>query len=365
VTKQADVITHKYRQLLDLVKRYLGYPCTAKYHYKNLLRFSKFPLNNIGDPFAVSNFQVNTHDLEREVIAYIANLYGEQQQYWGYVSSGGTEGNILGLHFGRSRYPTARVYYSQHSHYSIHKALALTRSEAVEVPAQPSGEIDYAAFSMLLSKNKDHPVIVIANIGTTMTGAIDDVHKIKASLACAKIKQFYIHCDAALHGLILPFCKSHKMFALADIDSLTVSGHKLLGMPFPCGVFLCKKSVSKSFTEYVDYIHTGDLTLSGSRNGLAAVLLWEKFFEHRDITSMVSQNLKMAAYAVQQMQKWHIDAWVNEHSPIVVFPKPSDRIIKKWQLAQKGALAHIVTLSHVGKKTVNAFVKELADDLTR
>ena len=48
--------------------------------------------------------------------------------------------------------------------------------------ATNSGELDYEDLGEALSKHRDRAAIVVANIGTTMTEAVDDVGRIKAVL---------------------------------------------------------------------------------------------------------------------------------------------------------------------------------------
>ena len=74
-----------------------------------------------------------------------------------------------------------------------------------------------------------------------MTEAVDDVTTIRRVLADVSIRRAYIHSDAALSGLPLalmaPGCRPG--FDLADgADSISVSGHKFLGSPIPCGVVI-------------------------------------------------------------------------------------------------------------------------------
>jgi len=47
--------------------------------------------------------------------------------------------------------------------------------------------------------------IIIANIATTMKGAVDDIVQIKAILSDLEIPKYYLHADAAFFGMILPF----------------------------------------------------------------------------------------------------------------------------------------------------------------
>ena len=77
---------------LQLLKQeadhFLGYPCSREFDYTSLYPFLDFPLNNVGDPFVNSRFQLNSHDYECEVIRFFTELtHGEQDQTWGYVES--------------------------------------------------------------------------------------------------------------------------------------------------------------------------------------------------------------------------------------------------------------------------------------
>ena len=81
----------------------------------------------------------------------------------------------------------------------------------------------------------DAPVVFVANIGTTMKGAVDDVAKVRAILDDLAITQSYLHADAALSGMILPFVEEPQPFGF---DSVAISGHKMIGSPIPCGVAL-------------------------------------------------------------------------------------------------------------------------------
>ena len=62
------------------------------------------------------------------------------------------------------------------------------------------------------------------------------------------------------------------------------------------------------------------------------------------------------------MQARGIDAWRNEHSPIVVFPRPSADLIGRWSLAPHGEIAHIVCLSHVTEELLEHFIDHYCED---
>lgn len=55
-------------------------------------------MNNAGDPFLGSSFSLNSMKFEVSVLDWFAKLWEiEKNEYWGYVTSGGTEGNLHGI----------------------------------------------------------------------------------------------------------------------------------------------------------------------------------------------------------------------------------------------------------------------------
>ena len=356
-------LNHKYDTLHKLAKTFIGYPCSAEFSYEELYRFLSLPLNNVGDPWGTTNYQLNTHDFEREVVSYFAKLYGAELDFWGYINNGGSEGNLCGLHVAKKRFPDGIVYYSRHSHYSIAKAVELTASQAVEIPVDAKGEMNYAKLGAAVSQHPGKPAIIMANIGTTMTGAIDDVHLIRAGLEAMGVKDYHIHCDGALHGLILPYTQSKKRFNLADVHSLSISGHKFIGTPIPCGVFLTHKQIIDQQKNYIEYIHIHDCTITGSRNAITPLMLWSVLIGkgNADWGEWVKICLDNTAYAVENLINHGIRAWANPDSNIVVFPKPRQEIVHKWQIACYEGIGHIVVMRHVDKTMIDRFIDEMVE----
>lgn len=355
-----EILDKKYHKLKELLKTYAGYPCNAKFDYSVLYPFLEMPLNNVGDPFCDSNYQLNTHDFEKEVIAFVAALYRSEENYWGYMTNGGTEGNLCGLNIARNLYNDAIVYYSKSSHYSIPKSVNITRSRSVIINCLDNGEMDYHHLLKELIKNTAYPAILMCNIGTTMTGAIDNIASVKEMLSKAGITNYYIHCDAALHGMIIPFLDNFNL-SLNDIDSISISGHKFIGSPIPCGVYLTKKSIIDNQSNYIEYVGVNDATITGSRNALSVLFLWYviNYLGKEYLSKMAKESIYLADYTISQLKKFDIKAWRNDNSPIVVFPKPSKKLIRKWELASYQNIAHIVTLSHLTEEVINQFVKDL------
>ena len=77
----------------------IGYPESADFDYTNLERFLRFSINNCGDWGEYCNYLLNSFDFEKEVMEYFADLFKIPfEQSWGYVTNGGTEGNMFGCY---------------------------------------------------------------------------------------------------------------------------------------------------------------------------------------------------------------------------------------------------------------------------
>ncbi len=352
------------QDLEEATQRQAGFPGNLAYDYSALLPFLSYSLNNIGDPFHESNYRISTRAIEREVIATFAGLMRlEAETAWGYITSGGTEGNMYGLYLARKLHPNGIVYFSQDTHYSVLKNLSVLNMRNIMIKSQDNGEIDYDDLHETVRIHRDTPVILLANIGTTMKGAIDDLSRMHAILEDLAITSRYIHADAALSGLILPFVDDPQPYGFdAGIDSIAVSGHKLIGAPLPCGIVLTKRDYVNVVARSIEYLGTLDTTLPGSRNGFTPLILWYAF-EHYGLgglRQLVGDMLDTAAYAVERFNEEGIPAWRNRNSVTVVFPRPADEIVRMWQLAPLGDIAHVITMPHVTRTMVDEIVDTCA-----
>jgi histidine decarboxylase len=353
-----------YRAMEVESSRSLGYPSNAVFDYSDLYRFLHFPLNNIGDPFVESTFRVHSRSFERDVLRFFAKMYhAPEDDYWGYVTSGGTEGNMYGLYLARELLPEGIVYYSEETHYSVSKVLRVLALRNIMIKTLANGEIDYEDLRETVRIHRDVPPIILANIGTTMKGAVDNVDTIQGILRDFALPNFYIHCDAALSGMILPFVKDPEPYDFAaGIDSISVSGHKMIGSPMPCGVVLAKKKNVDRIARSVEYVGTLDTTISRSRNGLSPLFLWSAIRKlgPSGFREMVVGCLKMADYAIDRLREKDIDAWRNNNSVTVVFPRPATPVLEKWQIAVFRDIGHMITMPHVTRDLVDELVGDIA-----
>ena len=107
---------------LENKSSFIGYPVNCDFDYSELNSLLQCPLNNVGDPFSSSYYGLDSREFEVEVLDWFAKLHNAPiDNYWGYVTNGGTEGNMYGLFLARELYPKGVVYYSQDTHYSVSK----------------------------------------------------------------------------------------------------------------------------------------------------------------------------------------------------------------------------------------------------
>ncbi|MCI5221488.1 MAG: histidine decarboxylase [Candidatus Electrothrix sp. AR4] len=362
--QEAERLAQLYKRLQEKSGTFIGYPCSLDFDYSELYNFFDFAINNVGDPFVSSNYQVNTHEIEREVLEFFAEITDTKHEYWGYVTNGGTEGNMYGLYLARELYPDAIVYYSQDTHYSVTKILRLLNIKNIMIRSLDNGEIDYQDLEETIRIKRDVIPIVVANIGTTMKGAVDNIEKIHEILEDLAMPDHYIHCDAALSGMLLPFLQDAPGIGLSSgIDSFSISGHKFIGSPIPCGVTLAKRRNVDRIARSIEYVGTLDTTLTGSRNGITPLFLWYAIKQKgvQGFSQMAEGCLDLADYALDQFRKIKWEAWKNKYSNTVVFKRPSAEFIKKWQLASYKDIAHIIVMPHVTKEFIDTFMRDLQE----
>lgn len=368
----AEVLARYRRTLVDRTKYHLGYPYNLDFDYGALSQLQHFSINNLGDPFIESNYGVHSRQFEVGVLDWFARLWDlEKEAYWGYVTNCGTEGNLHGILVGREVLPEGILYASKESHYSVFKAARMYRMEVVKVDTLVSGEIDCDDLRCKLEERKTKPAILNVNIGTTVKGAVDDLDLVIETLLETGFSEdrFYIHCDGALFGLMMPFVKqAPKVSFKKPIGSVSVSGHKFVGCPMPCGVQITRIKHINVLSRNVEYLASRDATIMGSRNGLAPILLWYTLNKkgYRGFQKEVQGCLQNAHHLKHRLQDAGIGVMLNELSSTVVFERPQEEaFVRKWQLACQGNIAHAVVMPNVTVEKLDDFVKDLIQSRIR
>lgn len=276
---------------------------------------------------------------------------------------------------------TPTVFYTKGAtHYSVPKISEILRLNIRPIAALPDGSMDLTNFRKELILNyaayPQSAIIVIANIGTTITGAIDNVPGIKQIIESLNPRPLYtIHLDGALTGFVLPILKPfgevENYFSAIGANTLAVSAHKYPGLSQPCGVVLADRTFyEKAFEKTernVEYVgNIVDSTITGSRSGLNVLMLYNALCTlglnkgKAKLTEMVNENIANAKYLYEELVKLYGQENVNyPYHFNVMFPRPSTEISKKYQLMLTGEKATICVLTNVNRNLINQFLKEL------
>ncbi|XP_011082256.2 LOW QUALITY PROTEIN: serine decarboxylase-like [Sesamum indicum] len=367
VDRLSKTVTEFQEHLRERVSYYLGYPANHNCeHYLALSTLLQFNINNVGDPFKESDHGLHSKKFEVGVLDWFAQLWGiDKDEYWGYVTNGGTEGNLHGILMGRELLPNGILYTSQESHYSMFKIARMYRMDCETIASLATGKMDCNDLRDKLLINKDRPAIININIGTTFKGATDDLDLVVQTLEdCGFSRdQFYIHCDAAISGFVVPFLKQAPKFTFKKpIGSVSISGHKFLGCPMPCGVLLTRKRYIDILSTSIEYIATVDTTIAGSRNGHSPIFLWYvlNIKGQKGLEEDVEKCLINSRYLRDRLKKAGINSMLNEMSITVVFERPPDsEFIRHWQLQCLGNMAHVVIMPHVTVEMLDHFLYDL------
>jgi histidine decarboxylase len=350
----------------------IGFPASTDIDFSLIAPLSPGTLNNIGDPTVPGLEHRNVKDLEREVVGILGDWFqAPRHDRWGCVTTGGTEGNLYGLYLARTYLPDGIVYFAGEAHYSVAKAAHLLGLPAVRVPTRNGGELDYEALAELVNTNRHRSAIVVATVGTTMTEAVDNVAAIKVSLDRVGIpeQRRYIHVDAALTGIPLVLLHgNHPSVNLSEVghvDSLTISGHKFLATPEPCGVLITRRRHRDRVARSVSYIGGVDATIAGSRSGHTVLQLWWalRSLDRSDHQRRAERARAVAAHTERRLTEAGWVAWRHKHAFTVVIKAPSPAIIQRWALATTGEWSHIVCVPGVTTEVIDRFVEDLMADL--
>ncbi len=218
--------------------------------------------NNVGDPYRTRGVY-NSHYLEAEITDRFGARFGfDPYDTWGFVSNSGTDSNMHGAYIGRTLLKqktgqTPKIYYTKEAHYSIQIIRDLLAMEEVLVATNPDGSMNVDDLKTKLKAGSDAPALLMATIGTTFKGAIDDIDDIQQAL---KGYESYVHLDAALFGGYLQASKfASDLYSVGPsgkrYDSISVSCHKFFGFPTMAGIFITNKSTFEEYRDYFSKVH--------------------------------------------------------------------------------------------------------------
>ena len=196
--------------------------------------------------------------VESQVIRWLCELIGYDDQAFGVLASGGSEANLIALKCARDRageYNIGNrgvralgkeliVYTSEQCHFSVEKSLDILghgRESLRKIKTDVRFHIRLDDLRAAIKADIDagrRPGCIVGVAGTTSTGVIDPLPELAA---IAREYDCWFHVDAA-YGGALAFSETHKgkLRGIEQADSITFDPHKWMFVPFSCGATLVR-----------------------------------------------------------------------------------------------------------------------------
>lgn len=362
----------------------MGYPMNfheiAELAELRNLNSRNFICNNCGDPFnqAEPGWRSNTFKTEARLMKQLMEPWGgTEENCWGYLTTGGTEGVMKGVSAGARRlsltHQRVLMIFCSQAHYSISKAVHMLSGERsgnkgsiATVPPNVKGEMrldkleEIVAAAPMLGVDA---ILCVCTIGTTFMGANDDVRGIRKILAAHGYSgdKVYMHLDAALNGGWWHLDPSTPKYQLgSDFESLSISGHKWYG-GFIGGSVYILKGEGLAEGKMVKYVKMVDKMISGSRPGDTAVL-WQARLHQFDWAGELARCKENCRFVVSELAK--LGVATSFQSINVVLPKPTEELMLKYQLMPTDDNCQIVMMPHVSRAQLCDFVEEYKAELS-
>ena len=203
--------------------------------------------------------------LELGVVRWLCHVCGFPPEAGGLFVSGGSMANLTALVAARharlnDRIESATVYFSDQTHSSVERALrvigfAPEQLRKVDSDADFKLPLDKLDAAMAEDRRRGlRPFCIVANAGTTNTGAIDPLPAL-AELAAAK--DLWLHVDGAFGAAAILSERGRAVLQGLDrADSITLDPHKWLFQSFECGCVLVRHAalLKSAFQIKPDYL---------------------------------------------------------------------------------------------------------------
>ncbi len=182
---------------------------------------------------------------------WLCRLFELPSSSGGVFMSGGSMANLSALAVARhiklgGHDSDAVIYASDQTHSSVEKALKVLGfgpTNLRRVPCNAQFQLDLTELSEAVKEDRSlgrRPFCVVANAGTTNTGAVDPLSRLAG---LCRSEDIWLHADAAYGGgAILSESGKRLLKGIGEVDSLTLDPHKWLFQCYETGCLLVRES---------------------------------------------------------------------------------------------------------------------------
>ncbi|MEU5538461.1 histidine decarboxylase [Streptomyces sp. NPDC020362] len=280
------------------------------------------------------------------------------------------------------------------------------------VPSNANGEVDIEKLVSLVGffAKHGHPILVSLNYGSTFKGAHDNVEEVCSKLlplfkdkhleheltygSKKKVtrRRFWIHVDGALGAGYGPFmrmasaephvfhwtpevklpefdfglkAKTNKGKIVDMVSSISMSGHKWPGVPWPCSLYMTKVKYQMAPPAEVPVIGSKDTTFAGSRNGFSPLVMWNQLAQlsYSDQVERCRIAMELAEYMESRLKELDITPALEvartPGSFSVRFRRPNARLLAKWSMSEVGDHVHAFVMPSTTREEIDELVYDL------
>lgn len=217
-------------------------------------------------------------NMENEVVAMSANLFGGDEKVVGSMTTGGTESILMAVKTARewgkknkNLTGTPEVILPATAHPAFYKAAYYFNVKIVLVPVEDDFRVSPSKMESLINENT---VLLVGSAPSYPQGVIDPIEKIGQ---VAKKHNLLFHVDSCIGGFILPFLQqlNHNIpkfdFSVEGVTSISADIHKYGYAAKGASVILYKDSDLRKHQFYTYTKWTGGIyaspTMTGTRPG--------------------------------------------------------------------------------------------------
>ena len=248
--------------------RYIGHQASPTAPITVLTNLISGLLNN---GMAVYEMGMAPNAIERIITDLLCKRMGYTQNANGFLTSGGTLGNLTALLAARRAVASEDIWkngstkplgimVSEQAHYCVDRAakiMGLGEKGVIKIPVNEDYTMNTALLETYYKDAQEAGIEIFAIVGSapcTATGMHDNLEEIAHF---AKQKKIWFHADAA-HGGAAIFSNKYKhlLQGIQHADSIVLDGHKMLMMPMITTALLFKNGQQsyETFMLHADYL---------------------------------------------------------------------------------------------------------------
>ncbi len=262
--------------------------------------------------------------IELAVIDWLRQWCGLPDTAGGLLVSGGSVANLTAIVAARHAklndlLEGAVAYFSDQTHSSVERAFRVAGflpSQLRKIPCDENFRLPLNELEARIKEDRAaglRPFAIVANAGTTNTGAIDPLPEIAA---LCKTNDMWMHVDGA-YGAAAVLCdRGHELLQGLELaDSLSLDPHKWLFQSMECGCVLLRdaeilKATYRITPEYLADVHRNLAEVSPLDYGIQltrsfrALKLWMsiQYFGLDAFRTAIARGFELAEFAEQRLR---------------------------------------------------------------